>query len=237
MSIRIVLLMGAVFSGACLNGRPQLHEPVGQTTGAVTPRNGTGASAAASSEDAPKGVEPYLEGEGAGPCGTEVPMIEFSGSSVEITEPQIQELQRLARCLTAPPFESASVVLVGYTDVIGTVASNLELGLTRAQLVMKQLLSGGVAPGRIVVASAGELQRPNARWGMHAHRVEILVARGGPPRPDEAPVARGIDAEGLMPRPRPATTTAPASAATTPTRPPVRATPAPSVAPPPRRRP
>jgi len=76
------------------------------------------------------------------------------------------------------------------------------LGLERATTVMKHLIDAGVSPGRIVVASAGELQRPSERWGVRAHRVEVLLARGGPPRPNEAPIARGIDAQGLLPRPR-----------------------------------
>jgi hypothetical protein len=96
--------------------------------------------------------------------------------------------------------------------------------------VMRQLMNDGVGPGRIVVASAGELQRPHARWGLHAHRVEILIARGGPPRPDEAPVARGIDAEGMIRHPPPAGG-APAAGAAPPPRPAVRGT-APSSAPP-----
>jgi hypothetical protein len=59
-------------------------------------------------------------------------------------------------CGIAPPiieFDAASADLP---------ESHLELGLARAQLVMKHLMTSGVAPGRIVVASAGELQRPHA---------------------------------------------------------------------------
>jgi outer membrane protein OmpA-like peptidoglycan-associated protein len=151
---------------------------------------------------ASNGLDPYLKGDGARPCGTAPPIIEFDATAAEISEPQVEALRRLAGCLNAAPYETAEVVLVGYTDVIGTFPANLEAGLARAQLVMKHLMNGGLAPGRIVVASAGELQRPHAQLGLRAQRVEILIARGGPARPNEPPIARGIDAEGLIPRRR-----------------------------------
>ena len=126
-------------------------------------------------------------------------------------------LRRLAECLNTPSFDKVSVVLIGYTDLIGNVSANLELGLTRAQGVMKQLMSDGVAPGRIVVASAGELQRPSARKGLHAPRVEVLFTWGGPTRPNEAPITRGIDAEGLLPRTRQPSSPTPPSPTAAPT--------------------
>ena len=136
-------------------------------------------------------------------------MIAFDPSSADLRPEEIAEVQRLAGCLSTGGFETASIVLVGYTDVMGTVPANLELGLARAQTVMRQLMTDGIAPGRIVVATAGELQRPQASWGRDAHRVEVLLARGGPVRPNEAPIARGIDTEGMMPRRvAPVTTTA-----------------------------
>jgi outer membrane protein OmpA-like peptidoglycan-associated protein len=223
MSMRILLLTGAAFSAACANRSPELQQPVGQTMlGAPPAPPQDVATAVAPPDSAPNDVEPYVTGKSAGPCGTEPPIIEFNASSTEIAEAQAQELRSLAACLTSAPYETASVVLVGYTDVMGTVPANLELGLARAQVVMRQLMSSGVAPGRIVVASAGELQRPHARWGLHAHRVEILIARGGPTRPDEAPIVRGIEAEGLLRRPQ----------TDTPARPVVRGTPSANVVPP-----
>jgi outer membrane protein OmpA-like peptidoglycan-associated protein len=200
MAMRTLLLLtGTIFSMACANRAPKLEDPVGQTTTTdrVTPRPTQAASAGASQEG-----DSGVAGESTDPCGAEPPIVQFNGTSTEIDEPQLQELRRLASCLNAAPHDKNNVVLVGYTDLIGTVSANLELGLTRAQVVMKHLVGGGVAPGRIVVTSAGELQRPRARMGLHAPRVEILLARGGPARPNEAPITRGIDAEGLMPRPR-----------------------------------
>ena len=204
--MRTLLLAGAMFSAACANRGAQLQEPVGRTT------TDHGTPSPAQSPPAPAS-----QGESTDPCNTDPPIVSFNGSSTEIEEPQIQELRRLAGCLNTAPHEKTSVVLVGYTDLIGTMSANLELGLARAQVVMKQLVNGGVAPGRIVVASAGELQRPHARLGLHAPRVEVLLTRGGPQRPNEAPIARGIDAEGLVPRQRQTTSpTPPPPAAPTP---------------------
>lgn len=223
MCLRILLLtMSVVLATACANrGSSMLHEPVGQSTVPSTRQPPADAAPPAAAEAVPNegaanDVESYVTGKSAGPCGIEPPVVPFTASSTDVAEPQIQELRRLAECLTTAPFDTASVVLVGYTDVMGTGSDNLARGLKRAQVVMEQLMASGVRPGRIVVASAGELQRPHARWGMHAHRVEILIARGGPARPDEPPIARGVDAEGLAPR-RPQSA-APAANASPPVR-------------------
>jgi len=191
-------LMSAVSATACGERGPELRQPVGQTmVGSTSVR---GARIATPDESREVG-ERYLAGQSGGPCGMdELPVIEIA--SKELGEREKLQLKRLAGCLTAPPYEKMSVVLIGHTDVIGTSPANLVLGLERATTVMKHLIDGGVSPGRIVVASAGELQRPRERWGVRAHRVEVLLARGGGARPNEAPIARGIDAEGLLPRPR-----------------------------------
>lgn len=197
----LLLFTGAWASAACAARGPAFRDPVGQSmVGATRTERATGAAPETASAS-PSSVDAYVEGTGAGPCGATPPVVAFPPSSMELAEPQSVQLGRLAECLTSAPYDTASVVLVGYTDVMGTVPANLELGLARAQVVMRELMRGGVAPGRIVVASAGELQRPQAHWGLQAHRVEVLIARGGPARPNEAPVVRGIDAEGLMPRP------------------------------------
>jgi outer membrane protein OmpA-like peptidoglycan-associated protein len=206
MSVRILVLTVAVLSTACAKPGLNLHQPIGQSTVGATPKPTPDSSAkavgVAETDGASNGVQSYLTGESAGPCGVAPPIIEFDATFDEVSASQVEELRRLAGCLNSAPYETAEVVLIGYTDVIGTFPANLEVGLGRAQLVMKHLMSSGVAPGRIVVASAGELQRPHAPWGLQAQRVEILIARGGPPRPNEPPVARGIDAEGLIRRPR-----------------------------------
>lgn len=184
--------------GACAAG-PELRQPIGQTM-VESSRLPQDAQDAGPSDD-PANAERYITGQSAGPCGMDqLPIIEFDNASNAVSDEQVSELRRLASCLTAAPFETSSVVVIGYSDLIGTAQANLALGLERAEVVMRKLIEGGVSPARIVVASAGELQRPQARWGLHAKRVEILVARGGPPRPNEAPIARGIEAEGLLPR-------------------------------------
>ena len=214
MRIESVTLLTALLAAGCGARGPALHEPVGQTAAHRSPPpTATAHREGALTSDSADDVEAYVAGEGKGPCGMDpLPMIPFSFASNRLEEPRIVELRRLAGCLTAAPYETASVVLVGYTDLAGTQPANLTLGLERAQAVMRQLIEAGVSPGRIVVASAGELQRPRARWGLAADRVEVLVARGGPPRPDEAPIARGIDAEGLLPRSRPPAATSTTSA-------------------------
>jgi hypothetical protein len=198
MSTRRLFFAGALLAGACTHCGPKVQEPVGQsiTRTPISP--------------SPAPPPPATAREGTtDPCTADPPVIEFNGASTDVATPQDEALKQLAGCLNGAALEKTSVVLIGYTDVIGTVPANLELGLSRAQVVMRHLVSGGVAPGRIVVASAGELQRPSARRGLHAPRVEILLANGGPSRPNEAPINRGIDAEGLVPPPRqPGTTTA-----------------------------
>jgi len=200
-TLHVLLLMSAIFTPACAERGPELRQPVGQTMVASAPSRGAHAATPNASTGSPDDVERYLTGQSGGPCGMdELPMIEFT--SRELGEPEKLQLKRLADCLTAAPYETTSIVLIGHTDVVGTAPANLVLGLERATTVMKHLIDAGVSPGRIVVASAGELQRPRERWGVRAHRVEVLLARGGPPRPNEAPIARGIDAQGLLPRPR-----------------------------------
>ncbi len=197
-TMHVLLLMSAVSTPACAERGAELRQPVGQTMVPSSPSRG---AHAATPNESPDDVERYLAGQSGGPCGMdELPVIEFA--STELGEREKLQLKRLADCLTAAPYETTSIVLIGHTDVVGTAPANLVLGLERATTVMRDLIAGGVSPGRIVVASAGELQRPHERWGVRAHRVEVLLARGGPPRPNEAPIARGIDAQGLLPRPR-----------------------------------
>lgn len=194
--MRALLVLVAALSSACAKPSQSLPPTVGESS---------------VGRPAPAGVATTAPPDGDA-CGAEPPIVTFDPTSRDLSAAHTEELARLAVCLSAPPSDALGVILVGYTDVMGTVPANLELGLARAQAVMRQLIDHGVAPGRIVVASAGELQRPAARWGQQAHRVEVLLAHGGPTRPNEAPVARGIEAEGLMPR-RPAS---PAAAPSTP---------------------
>jgi outer membrane protein OmpA-like peptidoglycan-associated protein len=215
MSTRILFFAGWLLSAACIHCGPKFQEPVGQTTERATPPPPANVPSTATAPDGGSAdAAPSASVDRADACGTDPPVIAFDGASTNIDERQEQALRRVAECLNTPSLEKVSVVLIGYTDLVGTVGANLELGLTRAQTVMKRLVSGGVAPGRIVIASAGELQRPSARMGLHAPRVEILLTHGGPARPNEAPITRGIDAEGLLPR-QPSSPSSPAQAAPT----------------------
>lgn len=207
-TLSLFLLLCAGASAGCADRGVVLQQPVGTTTsrGTVAPADQAAVAPAPSNDAGPVA----LSDASSDPCAEPPPVVAFIGDSTAVSEMQNEELLHLAQCLNAAPNDGTTVVLVGYTDLVGTVPANIELGLTRAQGVMKHLVSGGVAPGRIVVASAGELQRPSARMGLHAPRVEILIARGGPPRPNEAPIARGIDAQGLIRPPQKAASTPPA---------------------------
>lgn len=192
MRIVHLLLLSLAPVTSCAGRGPDLLQPVGQSIARRPPPH-----AEVMREVLPEYVPSDSQVDDERSCSRKkLPVIEFSSASVELSTPQKSELQSLASCLTDES-DAPSVVLVGYADIVGSVAANLELGLRRAQVVMGELIDDGVSPGRIVVSSAGELQRPHARWGLHAARVEILLARGGPERPDEAPIVRGIDAEGL----------------------------------------
>jgi len=64
-------------------------------------------------------------------------------------------LEEIVRLLAADP--SMKVLVVGHTDNVGTVESNMKLSQARAEAVVQALASRGVAPGRLRPFAAGPL--------------------------------------------------------------------------------
>jgi outer membrane protein OmpA-like peptidoglycan-associated protein len=153
------------------------QEPVAETrtTGAVEVVEPT--------DFTPPSIELYLADKLPGPCGlSQLPAISFAVGSSTLDEAQNLELGRLARCLTAKPFDGAGLVLVGHADPVGSLNSGEDLAYERAAVVKARLINSGVAPERLIVTAAGPLQRPPDRADQ-ARRVDLLITR---PRPTSA---------------------------------------------------
>jgi OOP family OmpA-OmpF porin len=65
-------------------------------------------------------------------------------------------MQVLANCMESGPLQGRTIRLVGRADPRGTEAYNDRLGLERAERVRRYLILQGVAPERILTASAGK---------------------------------------------------------------------------------
>jgi outer membrane protein OmpA-like peptidoglycan-associated protein len=107
-------------------------------------------------------------------CGyAELPSIPFDKGSVLVMPDEDAIIERLARCLTAPPMQSARVVLVGRTEAQSGAACSAELGLRRAERVKQFFVAHGMPAERIVTASAGDLETPLV---VPTARVDVIVA-------------------------------------------------------------
>lgn len=73
------------------------------------------------------------------------------------------ELVALASCLNKAGLESRHVLLVGRADPRGSDAYNLALGERRAQAVKDFLVSAGLSPYRISIATEGEREAKGER--------------------------------------------------------------------------
>ncbi|MBN2290462.1 MAG: OmpA family protein [Candidatus Glassbacteria bacterium] len=73
--------------------------------------------------------------------------------------------------------ENPKVVLeiVGYTDHVGTAADNVKLSQRRARAVRDYLITGGVDPGRVEIAGAGEY--PLEKGRLDSARQRCVVVR------------------------------------------------------------
>jgi outer membrane protein OmpA-like peptidoglycan-associated protein len=106
----------------------------------------------------------------------------FDSGSSAISPGAAQRLNSLAQTLGRYP--SSDVVVRGYTDAVGSEASNLRLSEDRANNVRNYLVNGGVSPNRITAMGLGE-QFPVATNATEAGRqqnrrveIEIVPQRG-----------------------------------------------------------
>jgi outer membrane protein OmpA-like peptidoglycan-associated protein len=107
----------------------------------------------------------------------------FDSGSSAVSPGAAQRLSSLAQTLSRYP--ASEVVVRGYTDSVGSEASNLRLSEDRANNVRNYLVNGGVAPNRITAMGLGE-QFPLATNATEAgrqqnRRVEIEIV----PQQDE----------------------------------------------------
>ena len=107
----------------------------------------------------------------------------FDSGSSAVSPGAAQRLSSLAQTLGRYP--ASEIVVRGYTDSVGSEASNLRLSEDRANNVRNYLVNGGVSPNRITAMGLGE-QFPLATNATEAgrqqnRRVEIEIV----PQQDE----------------------------------------------------
>ena len=78
----------------------------------------------------------------------------FRFESDDLTDESRALLPRVLEALKNRPFPDVAVI--GHTDTTGTAASNVELGLRRADAIRAQLVQAGISPDVIEVTSHGE---------------------------------------------------------------------------------
>ncbi|MEL7156415.1 MAG: OmpA family protein, partial [Actinomycetota bacterium] len=100
----------------------------------------------------------------------------FSLGQSDIDPASLPTLDFVAGLLNTRP--SLFVVVIGHTDDVGDEQLNAELAFTRANAVVDYLVGqGGVVPGQLVVASAGEdapvASNDTAEWREFNRRIEL----------------------------------------------------------------
>lgn len=177
----------ALLAAACSAPKPELRQPVGETT--VTSAPESPADVTTDSGLRTRAVPPRRPDAGRAPepCPELLPSFLFEPSSAVVSPAQSDELRRLAACLATGAHRDKVVVAIGHTDAVGDGRANLALGLERALKVRAFLVAHGLDDARVIATSAGELSTATTRPG---RRVDLVLAMpeaaGGAPRP--APV-------------------------------------------------
>lgn len=107
--------------------------------------------------DAPVAAAPATS---AATLATMQARIHFAFNKSDITDSAKAILDEKVEVFRANP--SMTIVIRGYTDVVGTDAYNMALGERRAQAARDYIVSRGIASSRIIIQSRGERQQiPN----------------------------------------------------------------------------
>jgi len=101
--------------------------------------------------------------------------IHFAFNSAELTDSAKALLDEKVTVFRSIP--DLSIVILGYTDPVGTDAYNMKLGERRAEAAQKYIVSKGIDASRVILESKGERSQ---------------VATDGPGRAGEAPNRRAI---------------------------------------------
>ncbi len=103
-------------------------------------------------------------------------VLEFDYKTTELTEASKGALKLYAAELA--PYNEVNLVIVGHTDSVGGVDSNMTLSFARAQTVVEELISGGVAKERLLAVGKGETEpiasNETEEGRKQNRRVEIL---------------------------------------------------------------
>ena len=101
----------------------------------------------------------------------------FRFESDDLTDESRALVPRVLEALRSRPFPDVAVI--GHTDTTGDAASNVELGLRRANAIRAQLVQAGISPDVIEVTSHGEadllVKTPDGVLEPRNRRVEITV--------------------------------------------------------------
>ncbi|HEX3350266.1 MAG TPA: OmpA family protein [Acetobacteraceae bacterium] len=97
----------------------------------------------------------------------------FQVWSAALDEPAVAAIKAAAAEAAAKHDEH--VIVVGYADQVGSSAANDFLSRTRAQVVADELVTDGVARGRITIDARGST--PSALSSQASRRVEIITTR------------------------------------------------------------
>ncbi len=107
----------------------------------------------------------------------------FATGQATLTQPGMANLRKLADVLSQNP--ERTVLVEGFTDSVGSDASNQQLSERRAAAVRSALLSMGVAAERVAMKGYGEqypvASNDNASNRQLNRRVEIVLSNAGTP--------------------------------------------------------